>query len=62
MVNVNTKKLELIQELKELRQQKGMTYQQIADKTAANGEAVSSPLLSWFSPPPAPTTTTTIMF
>lgn len=41
MVNVNTKKLELIQELKELRQQKGMTYQQIADKTAANGEAVS---------------------
>lgn len=41
MVNVNTKKLELIQELKELRQQKGMTYQQIADKTVANGEAVS---------------------
>lgn len=41
MVNVSTKKLELIQELKELRQQKGMTYQQIADKTAENGEGVS---------------------
>lgn len=41
MVNVNNKKLELIRELQELRQQKGMTYQQIADKTAANGEAVS---------------------
>lgn len=41
MVNVNDKKLELIRELQELRQQKGMTYQQIADKTAANGEAVS---------------------
>lgn len=38
---VNAKKLELISELKELRQQKGMTYQQIADKTAENGEAVS---------------------
>lgn len=41
MVNVSTKKLELIQELKELRQQKGMTYQQIADKTVENGEGVS---------------------
>lgn len=41
MVNVNSKKLELIQELKELRQQKGMTYQQIADKTVENGEGVS---------------------
>lgn len=38
---VNTKKLELIEELKELRIQKGMTYQQIADKTEENGEAVS---------------------
>ena len=38
---VNAKKLELIAELKELRKEKGITYQQIADMTEANGEAVS---------------------
>lgn len=38
---VNAKKLELIEELKELRQQKDITYQQIADITEENGEAVS---------------------
>lgn len=38
---VNAKKLELIEELKALRLEKGITYQQIADKTAENGEPVS---------------------
>ena len=38
---VNTKKLELIEELKQLRIEKGITYQEIADKTAENGEPVS---------------------
>ena len=38
---VNTKKLELIDELKQLRTQKGITYQEIADQTEANGESVS---------------------
>jgi transcriptional regulator with XRE-family HTH domain len=38
---VNAKKLELIEELKQLRTQKGITYQEIADRTEANGEAVS---------------------
>ena len=38
---VNAKKSELIKELKALRKEKGMTYQEIADKTMANGEAVS---------------------
>ena len=38
---VNAKKLELIEELKELRQQKDVTYQQIADITEKNGEGVS---------------------
>lgn len=38
---VNAKKQELIEELKALRIEKGMTYQQIADKTVENGEPVS---------------------
>ena len=38
---INAKKLELINELKALREEKGITYQQIADKTAENGEPVS---------------------
>lgn len=38
---VNEKKLELIRELKALRIEKGITYQEIADKTLANGEPVS---------------------
>lgn len=38
---VNARKLELIQELKELRKQKDMTYQQIVDRTEENGEGVS---------------------
>ena len=33
--------MELIEDLKKLRIEKGMTYQQIADKTAENGTAVS---------------------
>ena len=38
---VNAKKLELIEELKQLRAEKGITYQQIVDQTELNGEAVS---------------------
>lgn len=38
---VNAKKSELINELKALRLEKGITYQDIADRTEANGEAVS---------------------
>lgn len=38
---VNEKKLELIEELKVLRKQLGITYQEIADQTAANGMPVS---------------------
>ena len=38
---VNAKKLELIKELKALRKEKGMTYQEIADKTMENGHPVS---------------------
>lgn len=38
---VNAKKLELIEELKALRVEKNMTYQQIVDLTAANGCQVS---------------------
>lgn len=38
---LNAKKLEFIEELKELRKEKGITYQQIADETEKNGEAVS---------------------
>ena len=38
---LNAKKTEFIEELKELRDQKGITYQQIADETEKNGEAVS---------------------
>lgn len=38
---VNAKKMELIDELKELRIQKGITYQQIVDKTEENGEPIS---------------------
>ena len=38
---VNAKKLELINELKQLRKQKNITYQEIADKTEENGESVS---------------------
>lgn len=38
---VNAKKLELIEELKELRIQKGMTYQQIFDEIEKRGDSVS---------------------
>lgn len=38
---INAKKLELINELKALREEKGMSYQQIADKTVENNEPVS---------------------
>lgn len=38
---LNAKKVEFIDELKELRKEKGVTYQQIADETEKNGEAVS---------------------
>lgn len=38
---LNAKKSEFIEELKELRKEKGITYQQIADETENNGEAVS---------------------
>lgn len=38
---LNAKKVEFIDELKELRKEKGISYQQIADETEANGEAVS---------------------
>lgn len=38
---VNAKKIELINELKALRAEKGITYQEIADRTEENGEAVS---------------------
>lgn len=38
---VNAKKLELIEELKALRKEKGITYQQIADETEALGMPVS---------------------
>lgn len=38
---VNEKKLELIEELKALRAEKGITYQEIADKTKENGCEVS---------------------
>lgn len=38
---LKAKKQELIDELKALRIEKGMTYQDIADKTEENGEAVS---------------------
>lgn len=38
---VNAKKTELISELKALRIERGITYQQIADKTEENGHPVS---------------------
>lgn len=38
---VNARKLELINELKLLRKQKNITYQEIVDKTEENGETVS---------------------
>ena len=38
---LKAKKLELMEELKALRLEKGYTYQEIADKTEENGEAVS---------------------
>lgn len=38
---LNAKKLELIEEMKALRLEKGITYQQIADETEKNGEGVS---------------------
>lgn len=38
---MNAKKLEFIEELKALRKEKGITYQQIADETEVNGETVS---------------------
>lgn len=38
---VNEKKLELIEELKALREEKGITYQEIADRTAEIGCPVS---------------------
>jgi transcriptional regulator with XRE-family HTH domain len=38
---LNEQKLKFIQELKELREVRGLTYQQIADATETNGEPVS---------------------
>ena len=38
---LNEQKLKFIDELRELREARGLTYQQIADETEANGEAVS---------------------
>ena len=38
---LNEQKLKFIDELKELREVRGLTYQQIADETEANGETVS---------------------
>lgn len=38
---LNEQKLKFIDELRELREVRGLTYQQIADETEANGEAVS---------------------
>lgn len=38
---LNAKKVEFIDELKELRKEKGITYQQIADETEKNNETVS---------------------
>ncbi len=38
---VHAKKIELINELKALRLEKGITFQEIADKTEVNGEPVS---------------------
>ena len=38
---VNVKKRELIEELKTLRVEKNITYQQIVDETAKNGTPVS---------------------
>lgn len=38
---MNAKKLEFIEELKALRKEKGITYQQIVDETEVNGEPVS---------------------
>ena len=38
---LSAKKIEFIEELKELRKERGITYQQIADATEKNGEAVS---------------------
>ena len=38
---INEQKLKFIDELRELREVRGITYQQIADETEANGEAVS---------------------
>ena len=38
---LNAKKVEFIEELKQLRTEKGITYQQIADETEKNGEPVS---------------------
>lgn len=38
---LSAKKSEFIEELKELRKEKGITYQQIVDETEKNGEGVS---------------------
>ena len=38
---LNAKKLKFIEELKQLREEKGITYQQIVDETEKNGEPVS---------------------
>ena len=38
---LNAKKVEFIEELKQLRTEKGITYQQIVDETEKNGEPVS---------------------
>ena len=56
---INAKKLELINELKALKEEKGMSYQQIADKTAENGEPVSLSTVSWYSPKTTSTITIT---
>lgn len=38
---INSKKQELIRELKQLKEEKGYTFQDIVDITEANGEAIS---------------------
>lgn len=38
---LSAKKLKFIEELKQLREEKGITYQQIVDETEKNGEPVS---------------------
>lgn len=58
---VNEKKLELIDELKALREEKGITYQEIADRTAASGTPSRSPPSNMYSTTAIITTMTITM-